>query len=175
MRGGCHSGGGAGRRHRERFRASGLDRHHPARGVQQVQRDLRPERRHQLLDVARGERHHRRVQHGRRRALVLAELGVDGTRDRDVAERAGERLGQGPLVDRIGIRVQEADGHALDAFARERVENLRQRGRVERGEDRAVRPDSLGHLKPEPARHHGLGLRRRVQIVQVVPAHARDL
>ena len=162
-------------RHRERLRLRRVDRHHPARGVQQVEREAAAERLRELLDVARGERHHRRVQHGGGRPLVLAELGVDRAGDRDVGEAGAQHLRDGPLVQRVRIGVQQADGDALHALARERLHQWAELAEVDRREDRPVGPHALGHLEPEPARHERRGLGRHVDVVEMRPVHARDL
>src|SRR5205814_812308 len=69
----------------------------------------------EVIQVARGERHDRRVEHGGARALVLAELSVDLARDREVAEVGLQRQPERVLVSRIRVGVEQADRDTLDA------------------------------------------------------------
>ena len=131
--------------------------------------------RHQIVDVARGERHDRRVEHGRARALIFTELGVDLAGDRHVREVRGERLAQRLLVRRVRVRVQETDRDALHALAPEALDDLRQLAELQRRQHRAVGPDALAHLGAEPTRHEGLRLGGQIDPVEVRTVHAADL
>ena len=135
----------------------------------------RREARHQLVDVTRGQRHHRRVEHRRARALVFAELGVDLARDRHVGKMRGERSPQRLLVRRVRVGVEEADRHALDAQAPEALDDGGHFAEIERRQHRAVGPDALAHLGAKPARHEGLGLGRQIDPVEMRTVHAADL
>ena len=70
----------------------------------------------------------------------------------------GQDLGRAPLVRRIGVAVQEADGDALDALRLQGVGKRRHRGLVERQPHAALGVDALGHGEAERARHQRLGL-----------------
>ena len=72
----------------------------------------------QPLEIDLGERPDVGVGHRRRGAQIFADLGRDvgRQRDRQILVALGDRRADRPLVRRIGVRVQEADGEALDAL-----------------------------------------------------------
>jgi len=173
-----HARGRTRHRHRQRARPRGVDRHHAAGGVQEMDRHgtgARGHPRDQVVDVAGRERHDRRVQHGRAGALVLAELGVDLARDRDVRKVYGERLAQRLLVRRIRVGVQQTDRDALHAVSPEALDDLGQLTEIQRRQHGAVGSDALADLGPKPARHQRLGLGRQIDAIEVRPVHAADL
>ena len=178
MRGRRHARGGARHGHCQWARPGGIDRHHAAGRVKEMNRNragLRREARHQVVDVTRGQRHHRRVEHRRARALVFPELGVDLARNRHVGEMRGDRSPQRLLVRRVCIRVEETDRHALDALAPEPLDDGGHFAEIERRQHRAVGPDALAHLGAKPARHEGLGLGRQIDPVEMRTVHTADL
>ncbi len=178
VRGGRDAGGGAGHRHPQRMRPGRVHGHHPARGVEEMERHRAGARREtgdQIVDVARRQRHHRRVEHRGAGALVLPELGVDLARDGHVGEVRGQRLTERLLVGRVRVGVKEADGDALDALAAEPLDDLGQPAEIERDEHRAVGADALADLGAEPPRHEGLGLGGQIEPVEVGAVHAPDL
>ena len=61
------------------------------------------------------------------------------------------------LVLRVGVRVQKAHGDRLDVLAKETLRRALDAGRVERGDQRAVRSHALGNGQAQPARHDRLG------------------
>ena len=134
-----------------------------------------PQPRDQVVDVARRQRHDRGVEHRRAGALVLAELGVDLAGDGHVGEVRGERQPQRLLVGRVRVGVEETDRDALHAVTPEPLDDRRQLAEIEGGQHRAVRPDALGDLGPEPPRHEGLGLGRQIDPVEMRTIHAADL
>ena len=178
VRGGGDPGRRAGRRQRQRPCPRRLHRHHAAGGVQQVQRGARGRKAEalvQLVYIRGGERHHGGVEHGRAGALVLAELGVDVARHAHVGEVPLQMRAQRPLVLRVGVAVQQADGHALHALARQRRHELGDLVEGERRFDRPVGTDALGHLESQPPRHGRRRLGRGPEVVEMQAAHARDL
>jgi hypothetical protein len=121
-------------------------------------------------------RTHVGVDHGRRRALVLAVLARDLVRERDLALEAGlaQRRRGGELVLAVGVGVHEGDRHRGDALLRE---DLRRRAHVvelDRRADRAARHQALGHRQPQPARDQR-GRRRVEQVVHLRTVAALDL
>ena len=71
------------------------------------------------LEVALDDGPDHRVDHGRRGAQVLAELGrhLGRERDRDPGQLLGEDLADPLLVLRVDVGVQQADGDRLDLLA----------------------------------------------------------
>jgi len=83
--------------------------------------------------------------------------------ERDLPVERGPEAG---LVGRVGIGVQEADGHRLDAERAERRRQGRQLVLRERHGDPAVGEDALRHLEPEVAGHERRRPRRDVEPVE---------
>ena len=101
--------------------------------------------------------------------------GVDEVRER-VAHRGQLAVQQGAdalLVDGVRDRPQEADADRFDFLLPQLLDDLVHRSLVERRDYLAVRPDALGHLEGQGARHVGLGVRDR--IVEGRNAHAPGL
>ena len=72
-----------------------------------------------------------------------------------------------PLVRRVAIGVQEADGDRLHAVGDERAGRARDRLLVERGDDRAVARHALGNLEAAAARNER-GREGKEQVIDVV-------
>ncbi len=111
-------------------------------------------------------------------ALVFAKGGVDlgRERDRDAGQGGADGLRHGLLVRRVLEREQQADGDRLDPRGLQRGDGGIDRGRVERGDHRAIRGDALSHLGAaraggQPAGR--LGFQRKV--VKLVAHLAADL
>jgi hypothetical protein len=146
--------------------------------MQQVQRGARGRKAEalvQLVYIRGSQRHHGGVENGRAGALVFAELGVDVTRHAHVREVPLQMRAQRALVLGIGVAVQQADGHALHALARQRRHELRDLVEGERRFDRSVGTDTLGHLESQPPRHGRRRLGRGLEVVEMQAAHTRDL
>ena len=142
--------------HGERSPPRDRRRHHAAARLEQVERraDARPgERGLEVGEVPVRDRHDRRVQRRRRRALVLPELRVDLVGHGDERDLPLERRPEAGLVGRVRIGVEEADGHRLDAARAERRRQGRQLVLREGHGDPAVGEDALRHLEPEVAGH----------------------
>ena len=130
-------------------------------------------------EIDRHARPHVRVDHGRRRALVLAVLAGDLVRERDLAFEAElpQRRFGGELVRGIRVRMQERNGHAGDAVLLEDRDRFLDRVLLERRVHAAVGIHPLGHRNAPVARHE----RRRmlpeqvVRIVAVAAAHLEDV
>ena len=109
-------------------------------------------------EVARDDRPEVGVDRGRRRPLVLAELGRDLVRGDDarVRQPPPQLVGDRPLVRRVAEREEEADRDRLRVQrpAASEVERL----------DDAVRPDPLAHPDAALERHE----RRRVRRAEPV-------
>ncbi len=108
-----------------------------------------------------------RVDHGGARTLVLARLGQDLRRARDVeriADDLPDDLGGAQFVPRIGVRVQEADGERLVAIGEQALGDAHNLGLVERSPDLAVRAESLRDLEASAPGHE----RRRLLVLEVV-------
>ena len=121
------------------------------------------------------DRHDRRVQRRRRRALVLPELRVDLVGHGDERDLPLERRPEARLVGRMRVGVEEADGHRLDAARAERRRQRRQLVLRERHGDPAVGEDALRHLEPEVAGHERRRPRRDVEPVELLAALPGDL
>ena len=91
----------------------------------------------------RHQRPHVRVHDRRRRALVLALLAQDlrGQRDARVRQLLGEDRAEPLLVRGVEVRVEEADGHGLDAERRAAVR--RPRGTPPRRAARSTVPSTV--------------------------------
>ena len=115
--------------HGERAPPRDRRRHHAAARLEQVERraDARPgERGLEVGEVAVGDRHDRRVQRRRRRALVFPVLRVDLVRGGDEGDLPLERRTEARFVGRMRVGVEEADRHRLDAARAERGHQRRQ-------------------------------------------------
>ena len=112
-----------------------------------------------------------RVDRGRRRALVLAELGRDLVRGDDArpGQAAPQLLGDLALVARVAEREEEADGDGLGV-------DLGQRLEVERPQH-ALRPDPLVDSKAALQRNERLGmvLAEPVQVRPRLPAQVEQV
>ena len=95
-------------------------------------------------------------------------------RNRHVGQRRAHRIGHRAFVRRIGVGMQQADRDALHGFAAERRDRGGDACCVERYRDRAVRPQLLDHLQPQPPFHQGTRL-GPVQVVQHRHAQVADL
>ena len=110
---------------------------------------------------------------GRRRALVLAERADDLVAERDVhaGELLGQRRAERPLVLRVAVGVEQADGHRLGIqprdLARER-RGVRERRRGPVGRHPLRRADA-------PVRGHERRRVRRAQPVEVGTRLAAEL
>ena len=128
------------------------------------------------LQVALDDRADDGVDHGRRGAQVLAELGRDLGRERD--GHAGQLLGEDRadplLVLRVDVGVEQADGDRLDLLAPQ------DRGRrahgvvLERPQHLAGRAEPLGDGHRAVARDERLRL-LELRVVERRPHLARDL
>ena len=138
-------------------------RHQPAVRTQQRQFRLAPplgQVAHQIADIARHRRPHRAVGDGRQRALIFLHLGQDVRRnaDRHPGQFLRNDLRHAPLVDRVEVRVDQADGDRLDLFFGQPADVDAQRGLVEIAHDFALRPDPTRRLDRRLQRRHRLGL-----------------
>ena len=91
----------------------------------------------EVVEVARHQRHHVHVRGGGGGALVLADLRhhVGGAGDRNAREDLRAQRGEGPLVDRIAVGVEQADRDGLHAQGPELRDGRARLDRVERAED----------------------------------------
>ncbi len=155
----------------------GVDVEHAARGLHHQRRrqagGLEPAAEPAKVRAQRGREVG--VGHRGREALVLAELARDLARERDVqlGARGQERRADLALVRRVGVGVQQAHGHRLDARVLHRLDG----GGQGLGVDRpglALGRDPLRDHDPPLPRHQG---RRPVlgQVVQRGPVLAADL
>ena len=85
-----------------------------------------------------------------------------------------ELFAERDLVCRVGVGVNEAHGHRLDAELLHFVERARDRLLGERHEHGAVRIEPLGHFEAQLLRHQGGQLRRHVEAVEVASVLAPD-
>ena len=174
MRGGGNAGRRSGQGHGERPSGGGLGRRHAARRMHDVQ----PGAAHlalQPLEIARGDRHHRRVQHGGRRAFELARLRIDLVRQRDEGNLRLQRSAQGAFVGGVGIGVQERDRDAFHAAGGGLPHRFGDRRRVGGQEGVARMVDPLGQSDPA----FGGDLRgttgRQVEPVEMLASGAADI
>ncbi len=131
-------------------------------------------------DVALDDRADVGVDDGRARALVLADLGEDVGRARDVdvvSDDLPDDLGGPPLVGRVRVGVEEADRHRRDALGAGALGCLAHRALVQLGPLLAPRAGSLRDLEAQPARDE----RPRLLVLELVhdrdpqPAHLEDV
>ena len=135
-------------------REAAAGRHHQKRAID-------AERREPLLHVRQIARHQRlHVGVGARRgeALELADLRADVARQRDrqFRQRRGKHVAGQQFVARVGVAVQIADGHALDALLRQRRHQRLDRARRQRHKRFSRRVHALGHGQPPASRHQRL-------------------
>ncbi len=158
MRGADHAGHRARLHHRHRLAPRLGDRHGAA--VRAHDGDLARELRLagealEAREIAADARPHEGVERGRRGPLVFAKLAQDFVAggDEDVRADAAQHLAGHDLVGRVGIGVQEADRHRLDAQRGEPVPERLDGGVVDRHQHVARRVHPLAHLEGEIARH----------------------
>ena len=168
-----HAHGKAGHRLRGGDAAAGLHDEEPPAVVE------RPERLLEAPEVVAHRGHHVRVDDGRRGPLVLADDGRDLRReaDRGPGRLLADDLGGAPLVRRVDVGVQEADGDRRDPVPAETPDGLAQAGLVERHEHLAVEGHPLGHL-PDPRagdQRGGLLDEEIVELVALLPADDQDV
>ncbi len=179
VRRGDHPGGRAGLDHEHGTRARRLGAEDAAARLhhEQLRADARVgESALDPLQVALDHWTNHGVDHGRRGAQVLAELGRDlgGERDRDARQLLGEDRADALLVLRVDVRVEQADGDRLDLLA------PKDRGRrahgvvLERSQHLAGRPEPFGDGHRAVARHERLRL-LELRVVQGGPHLAGDL
>ena len=130
----------------------------------------------QLREVAAHRRHEERVQHGGGEALILAQLRAHLAGKRYVQRRVGleQDLAQAPLVRAIGVGMQQAYRHRLDA---ERHDAPGQRPRlafVQRRQQPPVERGALGDAETPVARQEERAL-LGAQAVDVAAHVAPDL
>ena len=114
-----------------------------------IVRSRRAEPAPQLVDVARHQRPDVRVDHRRRRALVLLLLAEDLRRERhgDARQLLAEDRAEPLLVRRMEVRVQQADRDRLDARVAQLPGDRARVGVVERCAHGAVREHALATSK----------------------------
>ena len=159
---GEHRQGGMVARLLERGEAAG-GLHHVRRRQARVSR-ARGDRR----QVVGQQRRERRIELGRRGALVLAERAHDLVRERDVhaGQPLSQRRAQRLLVRRVTVGVQQADGHRSRL---QRADGIGEPGRVRERAQHAVGPHALGRADP-PLRWDE---RRRMRGAEAVEVGAR--
>ncbi len=150
---------------RRRHAAGGLHQVEPAPGgVRRLQRGREPRQvaRDEGLDVGVGGR--------RARPVVLPDLGDDlvGERDEELRELPPDQLGHRPLVGRVPVGVEEADGQRLDAAVHQPGHLAAHLGQVDGHDHRPVAGHPLVRLAAELPRHQRLG-EAEEEVVDVVP------
>ena len=115
----------------------------------------------QRLEIGRDDRHDVGVDHRRRSALVLLDLGQHLVGD---AERKPRRLGaqdvaQHQFVCRIRERIEQANRHRLHLLGEQRIDRTLGIGLRQRTLDSAGRVDALVDHLAQVALHQRLGLR----------------
>src|SRR5581483_4888552 len=173
-----HARGGAGEHGLHRLAHAGGRAGHAAVRLHDQQRRLHAlavEGVAQHAHVAAHRRHHRRVERGGHGALELAKLRQDLGRQRDQHARVflGQDRLHALLVDRVGVGVQEHHRHRGHAHLGELARQRARRRLVERGQDRAVRAEPLGHLEDPLRRDRPRRLRPAVEVAvawDVVPS-----
>ena len=171
--------GRAGLDHGDRDRAGRLDGFHAAVGLHDVERSAiaaLAQPRGQSVEVALGHRLHVGREHGRVAAFVLAPLAGDLVRgDHAHLRPQPAHLGQhGLLVRGVGVGVQEADRHRLDACGAEVIQDAGQGGKIQWLELVAAIVHAAGQLAAQMARHEGRRL-HVIEVEEIGPVAARDL
>ena len=156
------AGGRAGQERGHGLPARRRDRHDPAVGLRDVRHrghGARAERRLEPFEIAPHLRLHVGVEHGERRALVLARLGphLMGGAHRDAGRRGLGHAPRAPLVGGVAIGVDQADHQPLGALVRQAAGRRGHAGLVEGGVDAAVGPEPLAHLGHAGPRDERLG------------------
>jgi hypothetical protein len=136
------------------------------------------ERRERLLEppeVVAHRGHHVGVDHGRRRPLVLPDDRGDLGRqaDRHARRFLVDDLGRTPLVRRVRVRVEEADGDRLHAVPPETLDGPAEACLVEWHQHLAVERHPLGDLPDARAGNERRGLLDE-EVVELVPLLAAD-
>jgi hypothetical protein len=143
-----------------------------SRRMHQPQRPAKAARRERPLELAQiagHQRLHIGVGAGRRRALVLPQLGdhFRGQRDGDIGTLGAQHRRRLALVHRIAIGVQERDRDRLDTVGREGAGRPPHGLAIERNDDIAVAVDPLRDLQTPPPRHERVG-KAQEEVVDVV-------
>ena len=153
-----HAGGGTREQQRDRQRLGLGERHDATVGAHDLRCGGQRERLHaprEAANVAADHRAERRVERRRAPALELAELRHDIARERDVRARvllADERA-EPPLVHRVRIAVDKADGDRLRPLVAQAANGRARLGLVELRHHRPVRADALADLMAPRAGH----------------------
>ncbi len=157
--------------------ADDLRRHHAAVRLHDEQHAAEVdagELRDQRVDVAPQLGSDVRVQHGRRHAVVEADRGEQGRRDRQV--RVRHRLAQhalrGTLVRGVREGVEEADCDRLHAGVAERPDRRLDVRQVDPGCLGAVAVDALTDRQPQVSRHERDDVREAVVVLLLADAAA---
>ena len=117
--------------------------------------------------MVRGPGHEGGVEHGGARALELPRLGVHAVREGDMGLARCQCRAQRYLVRGVGVGVNEAYGHGLDAELLHLVERGGDRILRQWHEHGAIRFEPLGNFEAQLLRHQGGQLRRHVEAVEV--------
>ena len=176
---GDHAGCGSRLDHEHRPHGGRVGAEDPAARLHHEQLGPHARLREPALDpvqVALHDRPDHGVDHRRRRAQVLAELGGDLGRERDghTGELLGEDLADAPLVLGVHVGVQQADGDRLDVLPSQDRGGVAHGRVVERSEHLALRAESLADHDRPVARHERLRL-LELRVVEGRPHLARDL
>ena len=125
--------------------------------------------------VARDDRSDVGVEHGRRGAVVVAQLRQQIARcgDVGVGQQRGDQVARAPLVAGLRRRVHERDRDRFDAFLRERRDRRADVVRVERRELVAAGADPPADGQPQVARDERLGRREAIVVGVLAPAVAQ--
>ena len=104
-----------------------------------------PHARGKLVEIAGDDRYQQCVEDGRRRALIFADFGTEGTGTRDLqcGPRRRDGLGDRALVSRVEIRIEQADRDRDHVQLVELPDELFDCGGRQRRLDGAIRLDTL--------------------------------
>ena len=158
----------------ERQVAQGRGRCHAAGGMEEVQAGFLRLCPLQIVHVRRRQRHDSGAECRRRRPFVLAGLGIDPVRERDVGDPCAQALAQRLLVGRVGVGMEQRHGNRLRTTRCDARDRVFDRRRVQRDQDPAVVVEPLGHLEAAFGGHLGRELGRQVEPVEVAPVLAPD-
>ena len=150
--------GGQGRRVGDRHQSAGRRHHEHLVGQRREGRE-----------VVAAQRPQPGVRDGRDGPLVLAELGRHLVGARHVEPAVAQHAGDGLLVGRVEVRVQEAHGDRVDVVGDRRDVVVEQRLQLA-----PVRVEATTDLEPQRSRHQRLGS-VAPHVVQRRPRLARDL